>query len=67
MEKLQKCDKSHMVLLAWKVIDKDYRRWMDLFIHQSGMLLVWQACKHLTQSLGMNSTDDKRYALVNIE
>ena len=52
--------KCWIAFFSWTVIDEDCRRWMVHFIHQSGMLPVWLALKHLTQLPGKSTKRNKR-------
>jgi hypothetical protein len=49
-----------LAFFSCTVIDEDCRRWMVHFIHQSGMLPVWLALKHLTQLPGKSTKRNKR-------
>lgn len=47
--------------LACASSDEDSRRWMVHFIRQSGMQLVWQVLRLLTQLLGRSTKRSKRW------
>ncbi|CAI0396953.1 unnamed protein product [Linum tenue] len=46
--------------MYWNISDEESRRWMVLFIHQSGMLLVWLASTLLIQSPGRSTRRSRR-------